>query len=199
MKDDPQPEQAGHFPERETVRRALQGDTSAFEEVVLLYSKRLYAVAHGVLQNPTEAEDVVQETFLKAYSRRWMIRDPEKFPAWLCRIARNRALDLLKKHRPERFPGEDGALEEVPDHGVPHPGESLSLAERSDAIHRLMDVLPENHRIAITLRFMDGMDYSEIGKTMGLSHGALRGLLDRAMKTLRKKIGSATLAEISGG
>src|SRR5271155_2098080 len=101
MSDDPQPSGAGDFPEREAVRRALKGDNSAFQEIVLLYSRRLYAVAYGVLQDPAEAEDVVQETFLKAYSRRWMIRDPGKFPAWLCRTARNRAFDLLRKHRPQ--------------------------------------------------------------------------------------------------
>src|ERR1700677_3977279 len=142
MKDDPQPEQAGHFPERETVRRALQGDTSAFEEVVLLYSKRLYAVAHGVLQNPTEAEDVVQETFLKAYARRWMIRDPEKFPAWLCRTARNRAFDLVRKHRPHPLSHDDPALEEIADESAPCPSANLHAEERSGAVRRLLDTLP---------------------------------------------------------
>ena len=198
MSDDSRPSKADHFPERQTVHRALKGDNAAFQEVVLLYSRRLYAVAYGVVQNPTEAEDVVQETFLKAYSRRWMIRDPEKFPAWLCRTARNRAFDLVRKHRPQPFSGDDRTLEEIVDESVPSPSANLHAAERDGAVQRLLDTLPENHRIAITLRFMEDMDYREIEETMGIHHGTVRGILARAMKTLRKGIRATLLPDITG-
>ena len=178
------------FPERETVRRALRGDPAAFQDIVILYSRRMYAVAYGVVQNPTEAEDVVQEAFLKAYARRWMIRDPEKFPAWLCRITRNQACDMVRKRRPHLFPDENDRLEEIADDGAPCPSANLHATERNGAVHRLLNKLPDNHRIAITLRFMEGMDCREIQETMGLSHGALRGILARAMKTLREGIGA---------
>jgi RNA polymerase sigma-70 factor (ECF subfamily) len=202
MSGNPQPQpdatDPGHFPERETVRRALRGDSGAFHEVVLLYSRRLYAVAYGVVQNPTEAEDVVQETFLKAYALRWMIRDPEKFPAWLCRTARNRAIDLMRKHRPQPLAHDDETLAEIADESVPCPSANLQAIEKYGPMHRLLETLPDNHRIAITLRFMEEMDYREIEETMGINPGTVRGILARAMKTLRKGIGTSLLPEITG-
>ncbi len=198
MSGDSQPGNEHNFPDRETVRRALKGDDAAFQEVVLLYSRRLYAVAYGVVQNPTEAEDVVQETLLKAYARRWMIRDPEKFPAWLCRTARNRAFDMMRKHRPAHLLEHDQAFEEIADESAPCPGANLHAEERIGALERLLDTLPDNHRVAITLRFMEDMDYREIEKTMGINHGTVRGILARAMKTLRKGIGARLLREITG-
>jgi len=191
----PEPSNTDPFPERETVRRALRGDTAAFHEVVHLYGRKLYAVAYGVLQNSTEAEDVVQETFLKAYARRWMIRDPEKFPAWLCRTARNYAHDVLRKHRPESLPHDDPAFAAIADDAAPCPSANLHATERRGAVHRLLNALPDHHRLAVTLRFMEGMDYREIEETMGLSHGALRGILARAMKTLREGISDVLLPD----
>ena len=186
------------FPERETLLRALRGDGPAFHEVVMLYGRRLYAVAYGVLQDAAESEDVVQETFLKAYARRRMIRDPDKFPAWLFRTTRNRALDVMRKRRPCLSPLEDRPPREIADDGAPCPSANLREAERNGAVHRLLNTLPENHRIAITLRFMEGMDYREIEETMGIGQGTVRGVLARAMKTLRKGIGTALFADITG-
>ena len=189
------PSPADDFPEREMVRRALKGDTDAFEEVIALFSRRLYAVAYGVLGNTTEAEDVVQETFLKAYSRRWLIRSPERFPAWLWTTARNRALDIARKHRPAVHIEE---IAELADDGMPCPSANLREEERNGAVQRLLHTLPENHRTAVTLLFMEGMSYEEIEETMGLSNGALRGILARAMKTLRKGIGGPLLTDVTG-
>jgi RNA polymerase sigma-70 factor (ECF subfamily) len=186
---DTEPFRLTEFPERETVRRALRGDTAAFHDVVNLYGRRLYAVAYGIVQNCAEAEDVVQETFLKAYARRWMIRDPEKLPAWLNRTARNLALDTVRKHRPEAVPHDDPAIVGVADDGAPCPSANLCAEERMGLVRQLLDQLPDHHRVAITLRFMEGMDYREIEQTMGLNRGALRGILARAMKTLRKSLG----------
>lgn len=197
MSGDSQPPGTDLFPEREIVRRALKGDNAAFQEVVLLYSRRLYAVAYGVLRDSTEAEDVVQETFLKAFARRWMIRDPGKFPAWLCRTTRNRAYDVVRKHRPQSLP-DDEALEAIADDSTPSPSANLHAAERNGAVQRLLDALPDNHRVAITLRFMEDMDYREIEEAMGINHGTVRGILARAMKTLRKGIGTALLPDITG-
>jgi RNA polymerase sigma-70 factor (ECF subfamily) len=184
--------------EKEILRRALRGDTAAFEKVIALYSRRLYAVAYGVVQNSTEAEDVVQETFLKAYAHRWLIRNPDKFPAWLCRTTRNRACDLIRKRFNEVLSDEGLEMETIADAGVPCPSANLHAIERSGAVHRLLETLPENHRIAVTLRFMEGMEYREIEETMGVSNGALRGILARAMKTLRKGIDNALLPDATG-
>ena len=88
--------------ERIMVTAALAGDDEAFETVIRTYSRSLFAVAFAILRDRGEAEDVVQETLLKAYKTRWRVRSVEKFQAWLASVARNRALDVLRRRRWER-------------------------------------------------------------------------------------------------
>ncbi|HEX8280723.1 MAG TPA: sigma-70 family RNA polymerase sigma factor, partial [Chthoniobacterales bacterium] len=85
--------------DREIYRAAIQGDRDAFELVIRGSSRTLFAIAYGVLQNRAEAEDVVQDAFVKAWKSRWRVRDPEKFPAWLATIARHRARDVARSRR----------------------------------------------------------------------------------------------------
>src|SRR5664279_309976 len=85
--------------EHAIYRAAIQGDRDAFEMIIRSSSRNLFAIAYGVLQNREEAEDVVQDTLIKAWKSRWRVRDPEKFPAWLSTIARHRARDLTRNRR----------------------------------------------------------------------------------------------------
>src|SRR6478609_10473322 len=85
-------------------RAAIQGDRDAFERVIRSTSRNLFAIAYGILQNREEAEDVVQDTFVKAWKSRWRVRDSAKLPAWLGTIARHRARDMARKRRPEPLP-----------------------------------------------------------------------------------------------
>src|SRR5262245_52576514 len=89
--------------EREQYRAAIHGDREAFEMIIRTYSRTLFAIAYGILQNREEAEDVVQDSLIKAWKMRWRVRDPEKFPAWLSMIARHRAHDVFRKRRPLTF------------------------------------------------------------------------------------------------
>ena len=68
--------------------------------IIRTHSRTLFAIAYGILQNREEAEDVVQDSLVKAWKMRWRVRDPEKFPAWLSMIARHRAHDVFRKRRP---------------------------------------------------------------------------------------------------
>ncbi len=77
--------------ERVMVTAALGGDEKAFEEMIRAYSRRVYVVAYAILQDQSEAEDVVQDTFLKAHQTGHKMREPEKFPAWLLTVTRNAA------------------------------------------------------------------------------------------------------------
>src|ERR1700680_3549073 len=90
--------------EHAIYRAAIQGDRDAFEMIIRSSSRNLFAIAYGILQNREEAEDVVQDTLVKAWKSRWRVRDPEKFPAWLSTIARHRARDLARRRRPEPLP-----------------------------------------------------------------------------------------------
>src|SRR3954463_1333825 len=85
--------------EHDSYRAAIHGDREAFEMIIRTQSRALFAIAYGILQNREEAEDVVQDSLVKAWKMRWRVRDPEKFPAWLSMIARHRAHDVFRNRR----------------------------------------------------------------------------------------------------
>src|SRR6186713_30993 len=89
--------------EREQYRAAIHGDREACEMIIRTHSRTLFAIAYGILQNREETEDVVQDSLIKAWKMRWRVRDPEKFPAWLCMIARHRAHDVFRRRRSVPF------------------------------------------------------------------------------------------------
>ena len=165
--------------EREKYRAAIHGDREAFEMIIRTHSRTLFAIAYGILQNREEAEDVVQESLIKAWKMRWRVRDPEKFPAWLSMIARHRAHDVFRKRR--SAPVTHEALE-MSDANTP---DTLAMDQQ---LLSALATLPELHRAALTLRYFEEMDYRTIENTLGLTNGALRGILGRALASMRKQL-----------
>ena len=170
--------------EREQYRAAIHGDRDAFEMIIRTHSRTLFAIAYGILQNREEAEDVVQDALVKAWKTRWRVRDPEKFPAWLATVARHRAHDAYRRRRTVPLSDEmNQALEGATssEHGDGKP-------EVDHQVHSALAALPELHRAALTLRYFEEMDYQTIENTLGLTNGALRGILGRALATMRKQL-----------
>ena len=165
--------------EREQYRAAIHGDREAFEMIIRKHSRPLFAIAYGILQRHEEAEDVVQDSLIKAWKTRWRVRDPEKFPVWLATIARHKAHDVFRKRRTVPLP------EQVADTIEPEPANTNALDQR---LHSALATLPELHRAALTLRYFEGMDYRTIENTLGLTNGALRGILGRALASMRKQL-----------
>jgi RNA polymerase sigma-70 factor, ECF subfamily len=168
--------------EQAIYRAAIQGDREAFEMVIRSVSRNLFAIAYGILQNREEAEDVVQDTFVKAWKSRWRVRDSAKLPAWLATIARHRARDLARKRRPEPLPEdfETGEVVEFKNAG--------QMADLDGEVRSALAQLPELHRVALTLRYFEDLDYGTIEQTLGLTNGALRGILGRALGLMRKRL-----------
>ena len=165
--------------EREQYQAAISGDREAFEMIIRTHSRTLFAIAYGILQNREEAEDVVQDSLIKAWKMRWRVRDPEKFPAWLSMIARHRAHDVFRKRRPLPLTQE---TIETREGGTP---DTMTMDQQ---LHSALATLPELHRAALTLRYFEEMDYRTIENTLGLTNGALRGILGRALASLRKQL-----------
>jgi RNA polymerase sigma-70 factor (ECF subfamily) len=165
--------------EREQYRAAIHGDRDAFEMIIRTQSRALFAIAYGVLQNREEAEDAVQDALVKAWKSRWRVRDPEKFPAWLAMIARHRARDVFRKHRPVSFSHETIEISER---------ETTDATALDRQLHSALAALPELHRSALTLRYFEEMDYRSIENLLGLSNGSLRGILGRALAAMRKQL-----------
>lgn len=171
-------------------RAAIHGDRDAFEMIIRSSSRNLFAIAYGILQSREEAEDVVQDTLVKAWKSRWRVRDPEKFPAWLSTIARHRARDLARRRRPEPLPHDFESAAAV---------EATTAAENTDLdseVQAALSQLPELHRMAVTLRYFEELDYATIEQTLGLTNGALRGILGRSLGVMRRRLKPA-LASIA--
>jgi len=180
--------------ERIMVMAALAGDDEAFETVIRTYSRRVYVVAYAILQNASEAEDIVQDTFLKAHHQRSKLREPEKFPAWLLTVTRNGARDRLRRRRPQ---ADAETFDTLVDPSAATPGSAMEKEEHQAHLRRALATLPEEHRTALTLRYLEGLDYRAIETAMGLSNGALRGILGRALGTLRRMPGLSPLERSS--
>ena len=176
--------------EHATYRAAIHGDRDAFEMIIRTSSRSLFAIAYGILQNREEAEDVVQDTLVKAWKSRWRVRDPEKFPAWLSTIARHRARDLARRRRPEPLADDFESTETVQKQTE---NENVDL---DSEVHAALAQLPELHRMAVTLRYFEELDYATIERTLGLTNGALRGILGRALGVMRRRLKPA-LASIA--
>ena len=172
--------------ERIMVMAALAGDEEAFETVIRTYSRKVYVIAYGILQDTSEAEEIVQDTFLKAHNQRGKLREPEKFPAWLMTVTRNGARDRLRRRKPQAPPE---TFDHLVDEKTATPGSAMELEEHQAHLRRALATLPEEHRTALTLRYLEGLDYRAIETEMGLSNGALRGILGRALGTLRRMPG----------
>jgi RNA polymerase sigma-70 factor (ECF subfamily) len=174
--------------ENQVFRAAIRGDREAFEMIIRTQSRALFAIAYGILQNREEAEDVVQDALVKAWKTRWRVRDPEKFPAWLGTIARHRAHDLLRRRREVPLEENAPSLPQI-DPPVPNDDE-----ERHAQVQTALSELPPLHRAALTLRYFEEMDYASIERLLGLTNGALRGILGRALGTMRKRLRPALAA-----
>src|SRR5882762_11183405 len=172
--------------EREVYRAAIHGDREAFEMIIRTHSRPLFAIAYGILQNREEAEDAVQDALVKAWKSRWRVRDPEKFPAWLCMIARHRARDVFRKRRTISLAHETHETNQ---------SERTDTAELDRQLHSALASLPEIHRAAVSLRYFEEMDYATIENRLGLTNGSLRGILGRALATMRKQLKPALASE----
>ena len=165
--------------EREQYRAAIHGDRDAFEMIIRTHSRALFAIAYGILQNREEAEDAVQDSLVKAWKSRWRVRDPEKFPAWLAMIARHRARDVFRKRRPVPLPHETSETSEK---------KTTDTTALDRQLQSALAALPELHRSVLTLRYFEEMDYHSIENLLGLSNGSLRGILGRALASMRKQL-----------
>jgi len=160
------------------VASAAAGDQRAFAALHARYSGVVHAILLSRLPR-AEAEEQVQEVFLVAWKKLGQLEDPEGFGAWLCAIARNRAVDCLRRRRPTE------ALEESwPDDGA----SSSDVAEVRHVLDAIRG-LPEAYRETLVMRLCAGMSGPEIAAATGLEPGSVRINLHRGMKLLREKLG----------
>jgi RNA polymerase sigma-70 factor (ECF subfamily) len=175
-----------------TVSRARAGDSDAFRLLVEQHSRLVFRVAYRMTGNEHDADDVVQETFLRAYKQLGRFEERANFGTWLHRIAVNCALDLLRSRgRLDRHYG--GDPEEAEMMGAisssdPQQDRLLLSAELRDQVSAAMEKLSGNERTAFVLRHFEGMPVEEIGKTLGIQVNAAKHTIFRAVRKLRESL-----------
>ena len=175
--------------EQALVRRAQEGDRDAFEELVRRTSRLVYARLYLETGDRHRSEDLLQETMLTAFRTIQQLTHPEKFRSWLLRIAQNTAIDAIRHEsrkkrtpEPERLRLRQDAITLRP------PDEQIEQDELRDKVLAILRSLPEEYRLPLTLRYLGGADYETIEQQMGLTNGALRGLLHRGIQKLRAEL-----------
>src|ERR1700738_3093316 len=177
------------------VQAAKGGDVSAFEELVRRYDRNVFRIAQHITQNREDAEDVVQDAFLKAYGNLAQFKEQSKFYTWLVRIAVNEGLMKLRRRKPERTVSldedikteDDSVPREVADWS-PNPEQMYNQAELRDILTRTIQGLPEGFRTVFVLRDKEGLSTEETAEALGLSIPAVKSRLLRARLQLRERL-----------
>ena len=177
------------------VRAAKGGDDGAFNQLVKRYDRNVFRIAQNITQNREDAEDVVQDAFLKAYTNLQQFQEQSKFYTWLVRIAVNEALMKLRRRRPERTVsldeeiqiGEDSVPREVADWS-PNPEQNYNQAELREILTKTIQGLPPGFRAVFILRDVEGLSTEETADALELSIPAVKSRLLRARLQLRERL-----------
>jgi RNA polymerase sigma-70 factor, ECF subfamily len=188
----------------ELVARAGARDEAAIRAIMQTNNRRLYRIARGILRNDSEAEDVVQETYVRAFTHLESFRGDSSLATWLARIAMNEALGRLRRQRPgvEWTSLPPGTLEaqiiQFPlSASSEDPEKSMAQREIQNVVEHAIDELPEAFRIVFITRVLEGMNVEETAGILGLKPETVKTRLHRARTMLRenveKKIGPVVM------
>ena len=180
-------------PDADLVARCLRGDADAFDVLVRRYYRTAFAVALGVLGNRQDAEDVVQDAFVKAIDRLEDCREPAKFVQWMLVIVRNRALS----HRTYRKIRETSELLPEIAGADDSPFVDAAQSELADTLQSALATLSKVQREIVLLHDMDGWTHKDIADSLGITEVRSRQHLFVARKLLRERLGPSLLREYS--
>lgn len=175
--------------ERKLIGRVLAGDRDAFEPLVLANQTRVYTIALRICGNEADAADAAQDAFIRAYTALGAFRGESRFSTWLCKLAGNAAIDLVRARRSantvsmSELADEDGELPDFPD-DAPLPETEAERRELREEVRRAMAELPEDYRAILTLREIGELSYDEIGAALALEIGTVKSRLSRARRKL---------------
>src|SRR6185312_14487543 len=174
--------------DEEIVRRVLEGDTASFELIMRRYNRLLFRVARSILGNDSEAEDVLQEAYLRAFEHLRRFEGRSRFSTWLTKIAVYEATGRRRKQRRLRLvpSGDPRSDETMPSYSIERDGlEEASLKELRQLLTGAVDSLPTDLRVVFTLRMVERLSTEETAESLGLSTSNVKVRLHRARTTLR--------------
>ncbi len=187
--------QSEQHPDVALVERVRAGDISAYDTLVRKYERQVFRIAQHITQNREDAEDVMQDAFLKAYEKLNQFQGNSKFYTWLVRIAVNESLMRLRKRRTGRMVSIDEDLET--DEGTvprdladwaPDPEQNYSQAELGEILEKTIKGLPPGFKVVFELRDVQGLSTEDTAEALGLSIPAVKSRLLRARLQLRERL-----------
>lgn len=174
------------------IRRARDGDLSAFDELVTRYHGKLYGLIYNMTSNKEDTEDMVQDVLTKAYQSLPKFKGNSSFYTWVYRIAINRTINFLKKRKRKQALSLDdveGGLERDPAYvelsSRESPVRDVGIQELQERLNTALQTLSEKHRTVVVLHDVQGVPHHEIAEMLGVSEGTLRSRLFYARKQLQ--------------
>ena len=181
------------------VEQARGGDKHAFGELVTRYQGHVYGLAYSIVNNWVEAQDIAQETFIRAYLNLDQLRCPERFAAWLRRVTFGVAMNWLKAFRPGLF-AQLGSPEnpdhfEIPDF-APGPPEVVEKRDLANAVLGAIASLPAKYRVPLTMFHLDGLSYQKVADFLDIPLNTVKSLIHRARQKLKPALNAYAGKEV---
>ncbi len=184
----------GKATDESLVRRAKRGDSAAFGELMKRYQSRIYRLARRMTETDEDAEDVVQEAFVKAFRSLGGFQQRSRFSTWLYRITVNLALMKLRRRKPDLvsldqpISTSEGIVQrDLEDEGT-NPLERLLERESAEVLDAAVEALPPTYRAVFILRHVEGLSTEETAKILGISVPAVKSRLHRTRLMLQEKL-----------
>jgi RNA polymerase sigma-70 factor (ECF subfamily) len=174
--------------ERSCVAQALQGNQRAFAQLVDRYQTPVYNLCYRMLGNAPEAEDAAQETFVRVYRHLAKYDAKQKLSSWVLAIASHYCIDRLRRRRFTWLSLEDVLPAPVQNHDMVRPEETALDNESSAEVRDLMQELPPDYRLVITLRYWQDLSYAKIAQVVGTTESAVKSRLHRARRMMAQQI-----------
>lgn len=181
--------------DRDLVAKASQGDLAAYDELVRRYQTRIYSLAYNMTSSKEDAEDMVQDVFVKAFSSLKNFRGTSSFYTWIYRIAINRTINFVKKRKRRQamsLDDVDGGIERDPAYvelsARESPVRDASLGELQEKLNKAILTLSEKHRTVVVLHDIQGLPHDEIARMTGCSEGTVRSRLFYARQQLQGEL-----------
>ncbi len=176
--------------EKKLIERASGGNAAAFNELMARHEHQMYAVALRMCANREDAQDCLQEAMLRVYRAISGFKGQSSFSTWLYRITMNTCLDELRRKKNKQNTSLDGLLDQgwSPTEGSAGPEQEALRSELRDKMGGAIRQLPEDMRVAIVLRDMQGLTYDEIAQVTQVSVGTVKSRISRGREKLREKL-----------